>query len=351
MDSKQDIVDSINGKRAEIIEQVTNPIDRPDAIKRLISLLVSFREQRFVDHFCIKISQKDLSSIDFDLVEKNLEAVISPALKTHDHFKVDAKFNIIEKGKSPSTSIEARSKFKEMSKHDVYVIAITNPSYAMWFNEKEESNIVFITPADLKKYEEKRDISDIHQVMEEYRCHLLHHKNVSKFFVDKFTLGKLNEKKFVSNNIFRNKPEHDLRIDLRDFLASKIDRTFNFSIENQTDSRKRLDINTEDNDGNYYFFEVKWLGRSVSDDGTKIGNGFTAASIVDGYKQSLKYIKELIEMSRSVKMGGFVVFDGRQDKSDFSDSYHDRHIGDDLKPFKSMFHPYDKLQFDNSTPK
>ncbi|MBX2969944.1 MAG: hypothetical protein KF803_11285 [Cyclobacteriaceae bacterium] len=348
----EDLSSQIQEYKEDILQKSDGRFSTIDPVRWFLRKLVHLREKSLSSNFVIIITDDDLKNLRPDVADKGLEQLLH-RLKFKNTFVVKNDLCIhSEEHKLYTDSVAARLDCKAKSINNKWVFLLSKAGWGIWNNQIEDSNTTFLADSDIKLYEKKRDISDIEEVMKEYQEHLKHHKNVIAFFVDKFSVQRLNHgKRKHIKNILKNKPENDLRNNLLDFLASKIDRGFNMSKENELDSERRMDINTEDNDGNYYFFEVKWLGRCVNHDGTKINSGFGESSIKQGYNQAMKYIQELMASNKTVKMGGLIIFDAREKKKDFSKYFNDRYLDPGLMKFKPLFAKWDQLHIDNVTPK
>lgn len=331
----------------------SSPLNTAD-FRQLISLLTNFANSAPCAAFCFYLPAEIINKIDIERIAENLSNGIQKELQTNNFLVVNELFEVQRSmSYNPADSVEAKSVYRNLSKGGNCVILIINGLYSTYYNEVELSTSVFTAEADIKSYTKKLDISDVFEVLNQYREYLADHNNVYKFFVDKYTLKTIYGTDYKKNcNLLRNSPENDLREDLKKFLSGRIRRTFNFSRENQLDSKKRLDINTEDSMGNYYFFEVKWLGKSVHKKDPKEGTVYDAKDIPDGYVQALNYIHELKNnMNKTVRFGCLIIFDARQTKTSLEWCFDDKHLNETQKQHKGIFRRLEPFAIDNATPK
>ena len=150
----------------------------------------------------------------------------------------------------------------------------------------------------------------------------------------------------------RNRPEKTFRDDLKTFLNDRIAGTFNVSKEVELDSQNRLDVNITDGNGNYYFFEIKWVGTSINQEDTgESGTNYTEKDIKDGVSQTLEYIQELItKEEKTVKLGYLMIFDARVNKVPMALKPLN-YIKDGLSDYTRMFEIVQDLALDNKTPR
>jgi len=178
--------------------------------------------------------------------------------------------------------------------------------------------------------------------MKQYQQRLSTQLQYSAFFTEKSLLKQAG---ITKNSILRNKPEKFMRDSLFDYLKTHMKHSF--FIENELSRTKRkLDIFTEV-DGKFYFFEVKWLGESISACGTKISTTYDQKRAHDGVVQTLQYIEELINsMEEEVAAGYLVVFDARETQT-VIDYKNYEFVEDQLKTYLPSFEALDQLYLKN----
>ena len=99
-----------------------------------------------------------------------------------------------------------------------------------------DENNIFYSRSDRIKFIEKKDISQINEVMENYvRQNITQQVNYMCFFADKATISQIDPQK-VNKNILRNKPEHYIN-----YLTEHMRYTFTIEPE-LGQSKRELDI-------------------------------------------------------------------------------------------------------------
>jgi len=142
----------------------------------------------------------------------------------------------------------------------------------------------------LQRYTEKYTIEQLEQVLEVYNNQYISKQDeYSRFFETKANINKLENKN--DYYILKNSPEKFMRDNLRSYLNERMQARFQIEIELPV-SKNKLDLYTEVN-GGFYFIEIKWLGKSISSDGTSISSNYTDSRARKGVIQTLEYIKEL----------------------------------------------------------
>jgi hypothetical protein len=308
---KSELLDYIDRDRTSIKE---NPI-----FKILYENILSEFHSRRVNNeafFNILINYTQIVSLDLKKINANLKSIINDCLKTNNYVVVDSGFDIILKNtKTFHSQQEARKFFEEESKK-FCVFTFSPEGVDCFINGKCDNKFYFYTKNDLKKFVKKKSISEIKSVLEEYtNTHLKERSVYSKFFISKEILiewfGKKDFKK--DSNILKNRPEDLFQSDLCEYLNDKLIHNVQLRETNLL-SKKRLDIFTED-EGKNYFFEIKWLGKSVKGNAVKDNyTSYSDADIRNGIIQTLEYIEELIiNMKHDIGCGFLIVFDARDD--------------------------------------
>jgi hypothetical protein len=264
--------------------------------------------------FTIYIEESLLDDLDFKKIDSNLYSTIQKVIHTSNYIEVNEAFDILS---SETVNFRSSHKVKRLLKDK------SQEGYCMFFFGKQGLDVfvkgesitdlnLFYSNEDVERFYEKGDISQIKEVLNSYQNGCLRKQfEYSRFFVDKGTIDKYGFK----NNTLLNKPEKFMRDHLRNFLAERMRHTFKIEIELEA-SKRELDIYTEV-DGEFYFFEIKWLGQSVNQNRDRISVTYTDSRARSGVKQTLEYIEELVEvMGVNVKSGYLVIFDAREDKQE-----------------------------------
>ena len=264
--------------------------------------------------FCLAISPEDVNILKFEDLDEKLKIVVS-SIAEANYLRIDNEGNIIETKYLEGDTAEIKRMLSELS----------TSNYLFFFGERDitkfingaavDENNVFYSRSDRMKYREKKDISKIDEVMENYaRQHVTQQVNYMVFFADNPALCQI-DSKLIPRNILRNKPEHYMRDQLCNYLTDNMKYTFTTEPE-LGQSKRELDIYF-DVSGELYFIEVKWLGVSINDEGSGLSTRYTDARAREGVTQTLEYIEELMNTSeKSLRHGYLAVFDARDNKAD-----------------------------------
>ena len=274
--------------------------------------------------FCLYISDNDLQNMDFPKVSQNLTAV-NVAVLSNNTIRIGSEGQILEKQyQENATTKDAKSFLSELSK-DYYVFFFGEDGITSYANGRVlEDNNIFYSRSDRMKYLQKKDISRIEEVICEYRdSYLTQQVNYMAFLADNSTIRQVNGGQAnIAQNILKNKPEHYMRDQLRQYLTDHMQYTFTIEPE-LGQSKRELDIYF-DVKGELYFIEIKWLGKSINDAGNGFSQSYGPARAKDGVIQSLEYIEELTNTSETcLRCGYLAVYDCRDrktaiDTTDFS---------------------------------
>jgi hypothetical protein len=349
--NRNEIFKMVSSRRNIIKLKTENNVVNSDAFNQLLSLLVSFSHQTPISAFAFHFSEDDLRNLDFEAIKSNLNEKIAPELNLKNFFIVNNRLEVSESQLyNPVDSIEAKEMYKKMSENRHCIVLIFDKVHSVFFDGYEITTSLFLAEADLKKWARKRDIGSLFEVLKEYKVRIKDRSIYHKFFIEKSIAKRLTEvdKLSLPKNLLRNKPEGILRDDLKNFLQESISRTFNFSRESLLDSNDRLDINTEDEQGNYYFLEIKWVGKSLNATATGFGKVYDDKRPQEGMLQTLGYIAQLSEMKKTVKLGCLVVFDARDKKTGFV--YDFTKVTEESKKYISLYKVVDDLHLDNESP-
>ena len=185
------------------------------------------------------------------------------------------------------------------------------------------------------KYKEKKDISKINEVIDNYsRQFLTLQVNYMSLFADNATLRQIGIND-VKRNILKNRPEQYMRDQLCQYLTDNM--RYTFTIEPELGQTKReLDIYF-DVSGDLYFIEIKWLGTSINDSGTGLSTTYGNSRAKEGVTQTLEYIDELLNSSeKSLRHGYLLIYDARDDKKDI-DFHNYSFVDEKLKIYLEYF--------------
>lgn len=336
-------------------ESFFQPKEYPPRLFEVMEILQEFQiKTRPIPPFCIIMANEEMSQIDIGSMSTNLENNINRIIQTHDHLILDGHINVVKKSREIfSDGNEARKKYAQISQNKHTVFFISDEGIRVFVNGFDIGDrVLFYTGGDLNKFIRKKDISELRDVLSEYKVALRTPTRYQKFFVPRGLLKQLyGEEYFNYKNLLINKPENLFRDDLKQYLQDKIDRTFNFNREVPLDTNQRLDINTEDNDGNYYFLEIKWIGKSINPDYDDEGTSYSENDIEkDGIRQTLQYIEELHAENKLVKLGWLTVFDARPEKVKLDFDNYD-HLEEELKKNLHLFDVISDLAVDNINPR
>lgn len=320
--------DLIKKNERAIISAAQNGMEANEHFKFMLSLTIAMlTKYRQNDFKVIIINEEELQKLTNDASER-IDALFQyKDFLENRHIVVDSNLNIIDKNndKECGSNNDVRRIYTEMSKSGCVIFLLSSEGTVNYFVDgRDAGDSIFYKWSTLNEYNKKRPLSELKDVLAEYRQRLKHRDTYSKFFVEKSHLkslrvdvkSELDENKFIECNkqLLRNKPEDTFRDDLRMFLKEKL--KVNFALkEGVLESLKRLDIVMIDLDGEgLYFIEVKWVGKSMHESGKKFGTGYTASHVMPhAFLQSASYITELISEGVNLKIGYLAVFDARDE--------------------------------------
>lgn len=264
--------------------------------------------------FCIVISPENVDNLQFENLKDNLdEAVKSTAVA--NLIKINNFGNLMEKQYLEGDTATIKEKLVRISL-DNYVFFFGEEGITRFINGRaiDEKNI-FYSRQEQMKYNKKKDIAQINEVMDEYeREYVTQQVHYMTFFADNSTLRQI-DSNLIYRNILRNKPEHLMRDQLIDYLTEHMQYTFTPEPE-LGQSKKKLDIYF-DVRGELYFIEIKWLGVSINDQGTGLSTEYADSWARNGVTQTLEYIEELMNSSeKGLRHGYLAIYDARDVKND-----------------------------------
>lgn len=320
--------DLLKRNKEEILRAAMNGLEEDSNFKLILSLLKAMSDKYEDNGFkYIVISEHDLHNLTND-ADSAIEQLFTNQLFTQNrHIVIDSDFKIKEVNNDQHyNNNEVRRMFTEMSKDGIVIFMLSPEGIINYFvNGRDGGESIFFESSTLHSFISKKPISELKNVLEEYRKRLTLRDTYSKFFVEKSHLKSLkvdidsglSDEQFITayKHLLRNTPEDCFREDLRLFLKEKLNIFF-VSKEGMLESLKRLDIVMLDEDGQgLYFIEVKWVGTSIHPSGKNIGTSFDAKPriVPDAFIQSTAYIKELLAENIDVKLGYLAVFDARKE--------------------------------------
>lgn len=264
--------------------------------------------------FSIAISPEDVTNMQFENLQDKLEEV-NKRIAESNYFKINSVGDIVDNKYLEGDSASIRKCLERYSEQD-YLFFFGEQGITRYINGRavEEENY-FYSRSDRMRYREKKDISKIQEVMDDYaREYVTKQVNYMCFFADNSCLSQI-DKELINRNILKNRPEHYMRDQLCQYLTDNM--RYTFTIEPELEQSKReLDIYF-DVSGELYFIEIKWVGCSLNDKGTDISTTYTDKRVREGVIQTLEYIQELMNSwEKSLRHGYLVVYDARDDKKD-----------------------------------
>lgn len=325
---------------SDILELSKNEIENNQKYRFLYKrTLFTFWEKRInkKTYFCLYISTDDLEQIEFSQIEDNISQ-LNNIINNNNFIRIDNFGNVIKKEHKSFTNDEMKTYLLDLSKN-YYVFFFGEDGINRYANGAilEDKN-VFYTAEERMKYFRKKDISKINEVVREYaNTFLTQQYNYMCFFADDSTLRQIKDgDKFLNKNILKNRPEHYMRDQFRQYLTDHMQYTFTIEPE-LGQSKRELDIYF-DVKGELYFIEIKWLGKTINKDGTALSTTFyDNKRVEEGVIQSLEYIQELSNTSETnFRCGYLAVFDCRDEKgnintTDFS------YVENNLKNYLQLF--------------
>lgn len=286
--------------------------------------------------FSLYVLSRDVDNMDFGKLKENIklwEAVIA----VNNFIQINNEGMIINQSFVDADSSQIKDELVNKSK-SFYVFFFGEEGITRYINgiACEDKNF-FYSQEDRIKYKKKKDISQLHEVIRTYSdSYVSQQVNYMCFLADNPTLKQLpNGDKLLTKNILKNKPEHYMRDQLRQYLTDNMQYTFLIEPE-LGQSKRELDIYVEVK-GSWYFIEIKWLGTSINDSGTGLSQTYSNARAREGVTQSLEYIEELTKTQEIVLRYGYLaIFDARDTKSELDfDNY--SFVRRDLKPYLAQF--------------
>ena len=342
-----DIGRLIKLKEAEIIRRTNTGFHDNLNFRKLKAIFSTYKNKRplsgsisvIIEQIEVENLIEDCSDLIFDVIDKCIS-------KANNHVFIDRCCNLLSSTtKHYRSTSEARRLFLEMSKQ--FCVIVIKPEDIHYFiNGDDVGEVIFFTKTDEARFKQRKDVSQINEIFDDYRVILTVRDTYHKFFVSnsgKSALYKLSinngsipkpivgkerkqEEAFMVKyqHLLENKPEDRFREDLRKYLDDQLKGTVETTKEHLLENFKRIDILITDEYGDLYLIEVKWVGTSIHAKGDLIGTSFKDSDInPDAIVQTIDYLIELHKNKKHIKSGYLAVFDARtealQDTVEFFD--------------------------------
>lgn len=320
----------------------------------------------------VELKSVSISTEDFKMLPDDMDRQVKQLFSSNDfiknrHIVINSKFSIvaINNEEFAKDSSQAIQMYSEASRNGTIIFLLARDNELSYFINGHNYGALFATAADLALYKRKKTVDELDQVFEDYRnVHITDSNNYQKFFVSLTELKSLHKDlqsnlsvgDFIEANkhLVKNKPESYFRDDLLGYLQNvmraRVSKEFTLNDDD------RIDILVQDEAGlGIYFIEVKWVGTSIHHLGKKIGSTFSPNPKVvpDGYKQTVRYIKELADLSYNVKLGYLVVFDARKENmtGDTGDGRSSDMLDETYKGYERQFRKIADFRVINKKPR
>lgn len=326
--SNSDFLNLIKTKENQILDRTTDDIQETEGFKIVFAGLKSMlKNNAFNGAKIVLISESEITNVKLDEIDDFNDLFANTNFAYNHVISVNRKINItsFERNELPKNSNAARNCFSEMSKRGNVVFLLIKNKVNYFIKGIDKSESPFFSLADVNKYNEKKDISQINNVLQQYQESLKDRKHYCKFFIELSHLKSLHNDlnsndeiaDFIGNHkhLLRNKPEDTFRDDLREYFIYnlRVSQVKEYLLENL----KRLDIYLYDEYGEVYLIEVKWVGHSIHSEGKKIGTEYKATDINPAaFCQTLNYLELLANKGQNIVRAYLVVFDARKDDMD-----------------------------------
>lgn len=354
--------------KERVEQQASEPILASFTFKLLRSLIISEMTRcPDIDMKSLSISTTEFAKLPNDLDVQVKSLFSCDAFIKNRHIVVDSRLNVIaiNNEEFAADSSQAIKMYCESS-HDGKIIFLLSRDNALsFFINGYCYGALFATAEDLALYKRMKTVDELDKVFEDYRnYHITDSNNYQKFFVSLTELrslhkdlkSDLSEKDFIDANkhLVKNRPESYFRDDLlgylQDVMRARVSKEFTLNDD------ERIDIFVQDEAGlGIYFIEVKWVGTSIHRLGKAINPPVAPnPNVVPcGYKQTIRYIKELTDMSYNVKLGYLVVFDARKDDviRDSGDGCSSDMLDESYKKFERQFRKVADFRVENKKPR
>ena len=352
-------------KEAQINVRTENEFSSSENFKELHRCLISYHTAKPIQDFtAVLITKVEINNLSKDFSTVLFGQLDSEIGVVNNHLLFDRSMEIISyERKELKDNNDARKFYLEASNNTC--VFLINPKGVHYFVDgKDIGESIFFSSDAYMSINELKDISKLFEIFDEYRQHLCIRNTYTKFFVSKSAKSSLCKHIYVKatpeiyesfieehKQLLENKPEDIFREDLRIFLRNKLKATV-LGKEYILDNFKRLDIFINDDFGELYLIEVKWVGVSIHQHGQKIGTSYDENSInPSAVCQSVNYIKQLNEENKNIKLGYLAVFDARYNElPDTVENFDENILGEELKKFYSRFKKIPDFKVVNAHP-
>jgi hypothetical protein len=313
-------------KKQEIIDKTSDYIYESEGYKIVFAGLKSMlKNNDFHGSKLITFEEGALLKVGINTIGNFDDLFKTDSFTFNQKILVDETLKIVsaERLRLPEDSNIARDTFTEESeKTGIVIFLLIKGKVNSFVKGKVRSESLFFSLSDVNRYNEKKEINQISDVLKDYQESLKDKKTYCKFFIglshikslhiDLKAPDDINEFIKKYKHLLRNKPEDTFRDDLREYLQRnvRISQIKEYLLENL----KRLDIYLFDDFGEVYLIEVKWVGNSVHHLGKKLGTSYNEKDINPAaFKQTLAYLDDLAKKGQNIVRAFLVVFDARKD--------------------------------------
>lgn len=308
--------------------------------------------KNYNSRFLMYISKEDINALDFCVGKNDFINIMEKNITKYNSFMINSRLEII---KADLFNGDLYNECKNLSNGD-YCGAFFGENGVVVFEENEVimQDSLFFKSKDLIQFNNRKSITEIHEVIELYRKQYLQ-DYCGELFESNSKIAKINDE-WKQRNILINKPENKMREHLAGFLNKNLRCTFNVNI-NMPKTEKMFDICTE-SDGNFYFFIIEWLGRSIDDFGTSITTLKSDYEARKAISKTLEYLKHLdaikecnvidkvrSEEKTSSEYGYLVIYDARDGYNTINYEEY-RFVDIELKQYLDKFRVFDNLKID-----
>ncbi len=362
MDFGADFKNLIKEKELTIKRRTASGINENFHFKRVQAMLGSYLDARPSvgnSFYAVIIENSDILNLNKEVKDNLFDAIDNCIREAHNHLILDKDLRKVHsEKKSFESSGIARQTYTEISKgNSVFLLSSQGAGIHVFAEGLDKGDFVFFTTTELVQYKELKDITQIKKLFEEYRKRLNQRDTYSKFFAPNSLKRALYSKKSeqqkekIQEDVFldkykhllNNSPEDRFREDLRVFLDERMKHNVFISKEHILENFERIDIFINDDYGDLYLIEVKWVGVSIHASGTKVGTPMRPSQInPSAIIQTLNYLIELEETGRNIKLGYLVVFDAR--KKDSNDTVSTFDTTDFSERQKIFLNRYEKIK-------
>lgn len=176
-------------------------------------------------YFCIYLKADLINKMQFESLNANMP-IINQQIGTANFIQIDNSGNIIKQDYKDFRTDEMKNELCRLSLRCL-VFFFGEQGITRYINGRSiEDNNIFYSREDRMKYYEKKDISQLDEVIKEYADKVVSQQvHYMCFFAENSSLRQINPT-YVSRNILKNKPEHYMRDHLKEYLKNSMRYTF-----------------------------------------------------------------------------------------------------------------------------